>query len=163
MRTARHTRSTLHLPLQLITAAVGRRAAAWSIHVRITPMTARNVRAMSAVCRHRDPLRQQIRRHRERTHLRNQYNPRWNFFQIGEHLEKLQAEWLIISCASFALYFCPQRCWPHQISWIACVLRTEAVTNRCYVNRQINVSLLSTNINCRRPDLTYWETDWRHQ
>ena len=26
------------------------------------------------------------------------------------------------------------------------VLRTEAVTNHCYVNRQINVSLLSRNI-----------------
>ena len=49
MRTVRHTRSTLHLPLQLITAAVGHRAAAWSIHVRITPMTARNVRAVSAL------------------------------------------------------------------------------------------------------------------
>jgi len=30
-----------------------------------------------------------------------------------------------------------------------CVLRTETVTNRCCVNRQINVSLLSTNIKLR--------------
>ena len=29
---------------------------------------------------------------------------------------------------------------------VSCVLRTETVSNRCYVNRQINVSLLSTNI-----------------
>jgi len=31
-------------------------------------------------------------------------------FKIGEHLAKLQAKWLIDSCAPFALYFCPQRC-----------------------------------------------------
>jgi len=31
-----------------------------------------------------------------------------------------------------------------QISWITCVLRTEAVTNRCYVNKQIKVCLLWT-------------------
>ena len=30
-------------------------------------------------------------------------------FKIGEHLAKLQAKWLIDSCAPFALYFCPQR------------------------------------------------------
>ena len=41
---------------------------------------------------------------------------------------------------------CPQRCWSCQISWITCVLRTETVANRCYVNRQINVNLLSTNM-----------------
>jgi len=67
-------------------------------------------------------------------------------FRIGEHLAKLQAKSLIISCALFVLHFCPQTCWSCQISWITCVLRTETVTNRCYVNRQINVSLLSTNI-----------------
>ena len=31
-------------------------------------------------------------------------------FKIGEPLAKLQAKWLIISCAPFALHFCPQRC-----------------------------------------------------
>jgi len=31
-------------------------------------------------------------------------------FKIGEHLAKLQAKWLIVSCAPFALYFCPQTC-----------------------------------------------------
>ena len=46
-----------------------------------------------------------------------------------------------VSCAPFALHFCPQRCWSRQISWITCVLWTETVTNRWYVNRQINVSL----------------------
>jgi len=30
-------------------------------------------------------------------------------FKIGEHLAKLQAKWLIVSCAQFALFFCPQR------------------------------------------------------
>jgi len=31
-------------------------------------------------------------------------------FKIGEHLAKLQAKWLIVSCAPFALHLCPQRC-----------------------------------------------------
>jgi len=31
-------------------------------------------------------------------------------FKIGEHLAKLQAKWLIVSCAPFALPCCPQRC-----------------------------------------------------
>jgi len=30
-------------------------------------------------------------------------------FKIGEHLAKLQAKWLIVSCTPFALFFCPQR------------------------------------------------------
>jgi len=50
------------------------------------------------------------------------------------------------SPAPFALHFCPQSCWSRQISWITCELQTETVTNRFYVNRQINVSLLSANI-----------------
>ena len=68
-------------------------------------------------------------------------------FKIDEHLAKLQAKWLIVSCAPFALHFCPQRCWSRQINWITCVLWTETVTNCCYFNRQINVSLLSTVTN----------------
>jgi len=28
-------------------------------------------------------------------------------FKIGEHLVKLQAKWLTVSCAPFALHFCP--------------------------------------------------------
>ena len=40
-------------------------------------------------------------------------------FKIGEHSAKLQAMWLIVSYAPFALYFCPQKC---QISKITCVL-----------------------------------------
>ena len=67
-------------------------------------------------------------------------------FKTDEHLAKLQAKWLIVACTPFALHFCHQRCWSHQISWITCVLRMVNVTDRCYVNRQINVSLLSTDI-----------------
>jgi len=49
--------------------------------------------------------------------------------------------------ASFASEFRPQRCRTRQISKITCVWRTETGTDStCYVNRQINVSLLSTNI-----------------
>jgi len=66
--------------------------------------------------------------------------------KIAEHLAKIWAKWLLVSHAPFALHFCPQRCWSRQISKITSVLRTEPVTNCCYVNRQINVSLLSTNI-----------------
>ena len=31
-------------------------------------------------------------------------------FKIGEHLAKLQAKWLTVSCALFALHSCPQTC-----------------------------------------------------
>jgi len=41
---------------------------------------------------------------------------------------------------------CPQRRRTHKVSKITCVLRTEAVANRCYIYRQINETLLSTNI-----------------
>jgi len=70
--------------------------------------------------------------------------------EIGEHLPKyLQAQWLIVSYAPFTLDFCPQRCRTHWISKITFVLRTEKVTHCSYGNRQINVSLLSTNIKLR--------------
>jgi len=45
---------------------------------------------------------------------------------------------------------CPQRCRNRRVSKITCVLQTETVTDCCYVNRQINVSLLSTNIKLRK-------------
>ena len=80
-------------------------------------------------------------------------------FEIGEHLAKLRAKWLTVSFTPFTLSSCRSR----QISWITCVLRTETVINRCYVNRQINVSLLSRNINCCRPVMTYWLRNWRCQ
>jgi len=67
-------------------------------------------------------------------------------FKIGEHLAKLQAKWLILSNAPFALDFCPQRCRTRWISKLTCLLQRKTVTDCCYVNRQINVSLLSTNI-----------------
>jgi len=35
-------------------------------------------------------------------------------FTIGEHLAKLQAKWLIVSCALFTLHFCPERGRNHQ-------------------------------------------------
>jgi len=36
--------------------------------------------------------------------------------KTGEHLAKLQAKWLIVSCAPFTLDFCPQRRRSGQIS-----------------------------------------------
>ena len=65
-------------------------------------------------------------------------------FKIREHLAKLQAKWLILSNAPFALDFCPQRCRTRWISKLTCLLQRKTVTGCCYVNRQINVSLLST-------------------
>ena len=61
-------------------------------------------------------------------------------FKIGEHLAKLRAKSLTVSDTPFALHFCPQRCRSCQISRITCVLQTETVIKRYYVNRQINVS-----------------------
>ena len=80
-------------------------------------------------------------------------------FKIGEHLAKLQAKWLIVSYAPFALDFCPQRCRTRQISKITCLLRTETVTDCCCVNRQINVSLLSSKY--RTAIDQFWLTDWQ--
>ena len=37
-------------------------------------------------------------------------------FKIGEHVAKLQAKWLTVSYAPFALHFWPQRCRSRQIS-----------------------------------------------
>jgi len=45
-------------------------------------------------------------------------------FKIGEHLAKLQAKWLIVSYAPFALDFCPERCRTRWIIKITCLLRT---------------------------------------
>ena len=84
-------------------------------------------------------------------------------FNTGEHLTKLQAKWLTVSYAPFALHFCPQRCRSHQVSWITCVLQTETVIKRCCVNRQISVSYFQEISNCCRSVLTYWLTDWRQQ
>jgi len=46
-----------------------------------------------------------------------------------------------------------------------CILRTEIVTYRCYVNWQISVlawTYCQQISNCT-PVLTYWPTDWGHQ
>jgi len=69
-------------------------------------------------------------------------------FKIGEHLAKLQAKWLIVSYSPFGLHFCLKKCRTRQIGKITCVLWRKTVTrpNCCYVNRQFNVSLFSTNI-----------------
>jgi len=91
------------------------------------------------------------------------FNLQVNFFLICEHLAKLKVIWCIMSYAQFALDFCPQRCRTHQISKITCAWRTETVTDCCYVNRQIDVSLLSQMWNCCRPVSTYWLTDLCHQ
>jgi len=37
-------------------------------------------------------------------------------FKIGEHLAKLRAKSLTMSCTPYALHFCPQRCRSRQIS-----------------------------------------------
>jgi len=42
-------------------------------------------------------------------------------FKIGEHLAKLQAKRLTVSCAPFALDVCPQRYKTRQISKITCI------------------------------------------
>ena len=84
-------------------------------------------------------------------------------FKIDEHLAKLQAKWLVVSCAPFGLHFCPQRCWSRQINRITWVLQTETVTSRYYVNRQINVSYYQRTSNYYRPVLTYWPIGWRNQ
>jgi len=67
-------------------------------------------------------------------------------FEIGEHLAKSQAKWLIVSYTPFTVHFCPKRCRTHQVSKITSILRTKTVTNCCRINRQMNTSLLSTNI-----------------
>ena len=55
------------------------------------------------------------------------------------------------------IHFCRRRCRTRRISKITCVLRTETVTDCCCVNRQVDVSLLSTNIKQFR--LTDRQTD----
>jgi len=37
-------------------------------------------------------------------------------FKTGEHLAKLEAKWLTVSCVPFALHFGTQRCGSRQIS-----------------------------------------------
>ena len=81
-------------------------------------------------------------------------------FLIGEHLAKLQAKWLIVSCAPFALHFRPQRCWSRQINWITYVLRTETVTIvDMLIGRLmwVNYQVIS---NCCRTVLTDWRRHW---
>ena len=59
----------------------------------------------------------------------------------------------------FALDFCPQRCRTRRISKITCVWLTETVTNRCYVNRQINVSCIINKY--QTVVYQFWLNDWQ--
>ena len=79
-------------------------------------------------------------------------------FNVGKHLSKLLAKWLIVSYAPFALHFCSQRFRTHHISKITCVLQTETVTNCCYVNRQMSELIINkyqTAVN------QFWLADWQ--
>jgi len=58
-------------------------------------------------------------------------------FTVSEHLAKLQAKWLIVLYAPFALAFCSQRCRTCQISKITCVLRTKIIIDCCYVKGRL--------------------------
>jgi len=79
----------------------------------------------------------------------------WNIFLNWWTFGEVTGKMVDCFMPPFALHFCSQRCWSRQINWMTCVLRTETVSNRCYVNRQVNVSLLSTNIKLLcRPLLT---------
>jgi len=66
-------------------------------------------------------------------------------FKIGEHLPmpKLQTEWLIVSYAPFPLSS-KMLISPDELNNLC--IQTETVSNGCYVNRPISVSLLSTYI-----------------
>ena len=78
-----------------------------------------------------------------------------NWWTSGEVTGKM----MIVSCAPFALHFCAQTCWFCKISWITCVLRSETATNRCYVNRQINVSFHISNYQTALDQ--FWLNDWQ--
>jgi len=73
-------------------------------------------------------------------------------FKIGERLAKLQAKWLIVSYAPFALHFYPQRYRTRQISETVCVLWTDTVANtirydtRCYVNVRSKADISQLNL-----------------
>ena len=82
------------------------------------------------------------------------------FLRLGNIRRSYRQNGWLCHTPPFTFHFCPQRCRSRQISWITCVLRTETGINHCYVNKQINVSQLSRNINCCRPVLTYWMRDW---
>jgi len=84
-------------------------------------------------------------------------------YKIGEHLAKLQAKWLIVSCAPFALHFCHQRCWSRQIGWITCVLRQKLLLIVVTLTGRWMWVYYQQISNCCRPVLTYWPTDWRYQ
>jgi len=99
--------------------------------------------------------------------MRSYFTTHLSFNLLMKEFLKLVNNWqitrkmVIVSRAPFALHFCHQRCWSCQISYITCVLQTETVANHCYVSKQVNVSLLSTNIKLLLDQflLTDWQTD----
>jgi len=71
--------------------------------------------------------------------------------KIGQHVAKLQAKWLIVSYAPFALHVCPQRCRTRHISKITYVLRTKTVTNYVCVIDTLMSAYYQQISNCCRP------------
>ena len=64
-------------------------------------------------------------------------------FKIREHLAELQAKWLIVSYAPFALRLSSSNMQNSLDKLNNLFITDKNVTDCCYVNRQINVSLLS--------------------
>ena len=75
-------------------------------------------------------------------------------FKIGEHLAKLHGKMVDCFMRPIRIELLSSKMLISPDKLNNCVLRRETVTNRCYVNRQINVSLLSQISNCCRPVLT---------
>ena len=61
------------------------------------------------------------------------------------------------------LHVCPQICRTRHISRITCVWQTKTVTNYYYVNNQIHLTLLSTDMKILQTSIDVLTTDWRHQ
>jgi len=57
-------------------------------------------------------------------------------FNIGEHLAKLQAKWLIVSHIPFVLDINPQRCRTRQVSEITCTSHNIYRTNCLNIHRE---------------------------
>ena len=77
-------------------------------------------------------------------------------FKIREHLAKLQAKWLIVS---FALRLLSSKMQNSLDKLNNLFITDRTVTDCCYVNRQINVSLLSTKYQTAIDQ--FWLTDWQ--
>ena len=82
-------------------------------------------------------------------------------FNIGEHVAKLQAKWLTVSYASFALHFCPQRCRSRQISWITCTYYRQKLllSIAVLIGRFVWVIFKKYQTAVDQFSLTDWQTD----